>query len=67
MCDEPLLLLGLNGLARAHELDYFADGHRAAALRNALGQREPLEEFFLVDVELHLSSALRALSSRFLS
>jgi hypothetical protein len=32
MSDEPLLLLGLNGLARAHELDYFADGHRAAAM-----------------------------------
>lgn len=26
-----LVLLGLNALARAHELDYFADGHRGAA------------------------------------
>ena len=32
MSDERLLLLGLNGLARAHELDYFADGHRGAAM-----------------------------------
>lgn len=27
-----LLLLGLNGLARAHKFDYFADGHRAASM-----------------------------------
>jgi hypothetical protein len=27
-----LLLLGLNGLARAHEMSYFTDGHRAASL-----------------------------------
>lgn len=27
-----LMLLGLNGLARAHELNYFTDGHRAASL-----------------------------------
>jgi hypothetical protein len=27
-----LVLLGLNALARAHELDYFADGHRGASL-----------------------------------
>lgn len=30
--DERLVLLGLNGLARAHALDYFADGHRAASI-----------------------------------
>lgn len=30
--NDRLLLLGLNGLARAHELNYFADGHRGAAL-----------------------------------
>jgi hypothetical protein len=27
-----LLLLGLNGLARAHAMDYFMDGHRAASI-----------------------------------
>ena len=32
MSDERLLLLGLNSLARAHELDYFADGHRGAGM-----------------------------------
>ena len=32
MSDERLLLLGLNALARAHELDYFADGHRGAGM-----------------------------------
>ena len=32
MSDERLLLLGLNALARAHELDYFADGHRGASM-----------------------------------
>jgi hypothetical protein len=31
MSDNRLILLGLNALARAHELDYFADGHRGAA------------------------------------
>ena len=30
--DERLVLLGLNALARAHELDYFADGHRGAGM-----------------------------------
>ena len=29
--DTRLVLLGLNALARAHELSYFADGHRGAA------------------------------------
>jgi hypothetical protein len=32
MSEEHLLLLGLNALARAHTLDYFADGHRGAAM-----------------------------------
>ena len=32
MPDERLLLLGLNALARAHELDYFVDGHRGAGM-----------------------------------
>lgn len=32
MSDRRLLLLGLNALARAHEQDYFADGHRGAAM-----------------------------------
>lgn len=30
--DKRLVLLGLNALARAHELDYFADGHRGASM-----------------------------------
>jgi len=30
--DKRLMLLGLNALARAHELDYFVDGHRGASL-----------------------------------
>lgn len=30
--DKRLVLLGLNALARAHTKDYFADGHRGAAL-----------------------------------
>jgi hypothetical protein len=32
MSEKRLVLLGLNALARAHELDYFADGHRGAAM-----------------------------------
>ena len=32
MSDKRLVLLGLNALARAHELDYFADGHRGAGM-----------------------------------
>ena len=28
LSDNRLVLLGLNALARAHALDYFADGHR---------------------------------------
>ena len=32
MTDQRLLNLGLNALARAHELDYFADGHRGASM-----------------------------------
>ncbi|MAF11920.1 hypothetical protein CMK11_15850 [Candidatus Poribacteria bacterium] len=32
MPDERLLLLGLNAMARSHELDYFADGHRGAGI-----------------------------------
>lgn len=30
--DKRLVLLGLNALARAHELDYFVDGHRGASM-----------------------------------
>ena len=30
--DTRLVLLGLNALARAHQLDYFADGHRGASM-----------------------------------
>ena len=32
---KRLVVLGLNGLARAHSMSYFADGHRAAALVSA--------------------------------
>lgn len=32
MSDGRLLLLGLNALARAHELEYFVDGHRGAGM-----------------------------------
>jgi hypothetical protein len=32
MANKRLVLLGLNALARAHELDYFADGHRGAGM-----------------------------------
>lgn len=32
MSEKRLLLLGLNALARAHEQDYFTDGHRGAAM-----------------------------------
>jgi hypothetical protein len=35
MADKRLLLLGLNALARAHEFDYFADGHRGAGMVSA--------------------------------
>ena len=33
--DKRLLLLGLNALARAHEMDYFAEGHRGATILSA--------------------------------
>ena len=33
--DERLLVLGLNALARAHEMNYFTDGHRGAAMVSA--------------------------------
>ena len=32
MPDQRLVLLGLNALARAHKMDYFADGHRGAGM-----------------------------------
>ncbi len=32
MPDPDLLILGLNALARAHELDFFTDGHRGAGM-----------------------------------
>jgi len=35
--DKRLVLLGLNALARAHTLDYFADGHRGASMIAAYG------------------------------
>lgn len=33
--EKRLLLLGLNALARAHTMNYFADGHRGAAMISA--------------------------------
>lgn len=33
--DRRLVMLGLNALARAHEMNYFADGHRGAAMVSA--------------------------------
>ena len=33
--EKRLVLLGLNALARAHEMKYFADGHRGASLVSA--------------------------------
>jgi len=46
MSAEHVLLLGLNALARAHELDYFADGHRGAGMVAAhlLCQSSDLDE-----------------------
>ncbi len=35
MPDQRLVVLGLNALARAHEMNYFADGHRGAAIVSA--------------------------------
>jgi hypothetical protein len=32
MSEERILVLGLNALARAHEADYFADGHRGGGI-----------------------------------
>ena len=32
MHDEKYLILGLNALSRAHEMNYFLDGHRGAAI-----------------------------------
>lgn len=32
MSEERILRLGLNALARAHEMDYFADGHRGGGM-----------------------------------
>jgi len=67
MPDERLLLLGLNALARAHQLDYFADGHRGGAMvaahllgvDNDLDQRARSRIADLVDLNW-ASSALRA-------
>ena len=32
MLEERYLLLGLNALSRAHQTNYFTDGHRGAAI-----------------------------------
>ena len=47
--DLRLVLLGLNALARAHQRDYFADGHRGASLVAA----------HLLCVNNHLDEAVR--------
>lgn len=47
---KRLVMLGLNGLARAHSMSYFAAGHRAAALVSA----------HLMCEENHLPEAARA-------
>lgn len=47
---KRLVVLGLNGLARAHKMNYFTDGHRAAALVSA---------HFMCE-ENHLPEAARA-------
>jgi hypothetical protein len=46
MIDKKYLLAGLNGLSRAHETNYFTDGHRAAAIISAhyLCRETPLSE-----------------------
>lgn len=57
MPTNRLLLLGLNALARAHQLDYFADGHRGAAMvaahylcvDNGLNQRARARIAHLID------------------
>ena len=58
MPGERLLLLGLNALARAHQLDYFADGHRGAGTvaahllctENALDRRARTRIAELIDL-----------------
>ena len=35
LTEKRLVLLGINGLARAAEMNYFADGHRAASMISA--------------------------------
>ena len=53
--DKRLVLLGLNALARAHELDYFADGHRGAAMVSA--------HLLCVDNDLDELELVRAIST----
>jgi hypothetical protein len=48
--EKRLVMLGLNALARAHEMSYFADGHRGASLVSA----------HLLCEENHLPDAARA-------
>ncbi len=66
--DKRLVLLGLNALARAHELDYFADGHRAASMvaahllgvENALDQKARARIEELVNLNWASSELCRA-------
>ena len=46
MPDESYLVLGLDALSRAHAMDYFADGHRGAAIISAyyLCREHPVED-----------------------
>jgi hypothetical protein len=65
--DKRLVLLGLNGLARAHELDYFADGHRGASMvaahllcvENALDHRARARIEQLIDLNWATSELCR--------
>ena len=55
MLDESYLLRGLDAMSRAHETDYFADGHRGAAI---------LVAYFLCrEVELEAGAAERIRTS----
>ncbi len=55
MPDQRLLLLGLNALARAHQFDYFADGHRGAGMVSA--------HFLCVDNDLDKQATSRIVES----
>jgi hypothetical protein len=51
--DKRLVLLGLNALARAHDFNYFTDGHRGASLVAAhlICRKQPGQENQIADRE----------------